>query len=341
MLPRMDERMQSVSPPQLAALVRDIFARRGMSEAHAALVADALVWAELRGMETHGVMRVPRYVEFIRKGDFNVRPSIRPTLETAACVVLDADRAAGPVAMMEGTRAACALARGSGIGFALVRATTHTAALGYYTQSAAREGFAAIAMAASMPLMAYHGARAAGVSTAPLSFAVPGEDEPLALDMASSVVSMGTLMRARASGTQLAEGSALAADGSPTTDPGAATIPLPLGGPKGSGLGLMVECLASLLTANPILAEALERTPASTHHKQNGLIIAIDVARFVAPERFREEVGRLVAGLKALPAAPGAEILMPGERGSRNAERRREALPIPAKLYAELKALAE
>lgn len=143
--------MQSVSPPQLAALVRDIFARRGMSEAHAALVADVLVWAELRGMETHGVMRVPRYVDFIRKGDLNVKASIRPTLETAACVLLDADRAAGPVAMMEATRAACDKARASGIGFALVRGTTHTAALGYYTQSAAREGFAAIAMAASMP----------------------------------------------------------------------------------------------------------------------------------------------------------------------------------------------
>jgi ureidoglycolate dehydrogenase (NAD+) len=159
--------------------------------------------------------------------------------------------------------------------------------------------------------------------------------------MASSVVSMGTLMQSRASGTALAEGSALAADGSPTIDPRAASIPLPLGGPKGSGLALMAECLASLLTANPILAEALERTPAGARHKQNGLVIAIDVARFVAPERFKEEVGRLVSALKRLPAADGAEILMPGERGSRNAERQREALPIPAKLYEELKALAE
>jgi ureidoglycolate dehydrogenase (NAD+) len=341
MLPRMDERVQSVSPPHLAALVRSIFARCGMSEAHAALVADVLVWADLRGMGTHGVMRVPRYVELVRKGDLNVQPSIRPALETAACVLLDADRAAGPVAMMEAARAACAKARASGIGFALVRGTTHTAALGYYTQSAAREGFAAIAMAASTPLMAYHGARAAGVSTAPLSIAVPGEDEPLALDMASSVVSMGTLMQARVNATALPEGAALAADGSPTTDARAASIPLPLGGPKGSGLALMAECLASLLTSNPILAEALERTAASARHQQNGLVIAIDVGRFVAPERFRQEVRRLATDLRRLPAAPGAEILMPGERGSRNAARQREALPVPAKLYEELKALAQ
>ena len=337
----MEERVQSVSPPRLAALVRDIFARCGMSEAHAALVADVLVWAELRGMGSHGVMRVPRYVELIRKGDLNVRPDIRPALETAACVLLDADRAAGPVAMMEAARAACDKARASGIGLALVRETTHTAALGYYTQSAAREGFAAIALAASSPLMAYHGARAAGVSTAPLSIAVPGEDEPLALDMASSVVSMGALAQARASGAALAEGAALAADGSPTTDSRAASIPLPLGGPKGSGLALMSECLASLLTANPILAEALERTPASKRHRQNGLVIAIDVARFITPERFREEVRRLVSALRKLPAAPGAEILMPGERGQRNAARQRDALPVPTKLYEELKALAE
>jgi LDH2 family malate/lactate/ureidoglycolate dehydrogenase len=323
-----------LAPTKLAALVRDIFVHHGMSVEHATLVADALVWAEMRGMDTHGVMRAPRYVDLIRKGELNPRPAIKAIVDTPAAVVLECDRAAGAVAMMQAVRAACEKAREAGIGLALAKATTHTGALGYYTQHAAREGYAAIALAASVPLMAYHGARAASVGTAPLSIAVPGTDEPLALDMASSLISMGALMRARATGAPIAEGAALAADGSPTSDSRKAAIALPLGGPKGSGLAFMYECLASLLTGNPILAEALA---GRGRHKQNGLVIAIDVQRFVPLADFRREVHRLAAALRKLPA--DGEILMPGERGARNAARQRDALEIDADVYAELAAL--
>jgi len=323
-----------VSPAELTSLVRDIFVRQGMSEAHAQTVADVLVWADLRGMDTHGVARVPRYLEFIRKGDLNVSPRMKTILETAAAIHLDCDRAAGPVAMMEGTRAACAKARTSGIGMVLVKATTHAGAVGYYTQSAAREGYAAIAMVASVPLMAYHGTRAAGVGTAPLAIAVPGEEEPLALDMASSLISNGALMLARRTGTPIPEGVALTARGEPTTDPETASIPLPLGGAKGSGLAFMIECLASLLAGNPILSEALA---SRGRHKQNGIVIAIDVQRFIPIEVFRKEVRKLVEALRALPA--NEEVLMPGERGRRHAARAREGIELDAKVYAELTAL--
>src|SRR5437667_23917 len=334
MVPRYD--IVPIRPELRHNLARGILERQGMSEAHAALTADVLVWADLRGMGSHGVMRVPRYVDFIRKGDLNVRPSIRRSHDAPGCVLLDADRAAGPIAMMEGMRAACEKAKSAGIGLALVKSTTHTAALGYYTQTAARDGFAGIALAASLPLMAYHGARAAGVSTAPLSIAVPGEEEPFPLHMASSMISMGALAQARRSGQSLPEGVVLTAQGEATVDAKTASIPLPLGGPKGSGLGFMAECLASLLTANPILAESLEQTPASKRHRQNGLVIAIDVARFVAPEMFRAQVARLTRGLRELP---GDEILMPGERGSRRAAQQRDAVSIPDSVYDELKTL--
>ena len=325
---------EKVAPARLAALVRDIFCRHGMSVAHATLVSDALVWAEMRGMDTHGVMRAPRYVDLIRRGELNPTPVLKRLSETPAAVVLDCDRAAGAVAMMQAVHAACEKAGNAGIGLALAKATTHTGALGYYTQHAARDGYAAIALAASVPLMAYHGTRAASVGTAPLSIAVPGEDEPLALDMASSLISMGALMRARATGAPIPEGAALAADGTPTTDARKAAIPLPLGGPKGSGLAFMVECLASLLTGNPILAEALE---GRGRHKQNGFVVAIDAARFMPLPDFTREVQRLAAALRRQPA--DGEILMPGERGARNAARNREALEIDADVYAELLAL--
>jgi LDH2 family malate/lactate/ureidoglycolate dehydrogenase len=304
----------------------------------AELVAEVLVWADRRGMTSHGVVRVPRYIDLLRSGDMNARPAMRTITDAPACVLIDADRAAGPLAMVHAMRAAMEKARAAGIGLAIVRNTTHTAALGYYTQLAARQGFAAIAFAASGPNMAYHGARAAGVSTAPLSIAVPTDGEPLALDMASGVISMGKLMHARRTGVPLPPDSALDAAGTPTVDGRAAAIPLPLGGPKGSALALMFECIASLLASNPILTEALERTPKGRRHYQNGVAIAIDIVRFVPVQTFSAEVARLARTLKSLPAQPGAEILLPGERGHRAAAR--DELDIPPTLVNEIRALA-
>ena len=332
-----------VAADALRRFTADVFARAGMSDAHAGVVADVLVWANLRGVDSHGVLRIPIYVEWIRRGDVNPTPRMEVGTETPAAVVIDADRAVGPVAMTRAMAEAVRKAREAGVGLALVRGTTHTAALGYYTQMAAREGMAAIALAASTPLMAYHGARVAGVSTTPISIAVPGgAGEPLLLDMSTSVVAMGKLLQASKTGEPLPDGAALDADGHPTTDPKRATVPLPLGGPKGSGLALMVECLTSLVLSNPIVAEVLEGTAEGKRHRQNAFALTIDIARFGDPRAFRREAERLIKVLKALPRAAGVdEILMPGERGRRTLERRtRDGIPLPPGVVDELKKVA-
>src|SRR5690349_10568951 len=343
----------TLTPPRAArapiaaseALVRfatDIFARAGMPRVDAATVADALVWANLRGVDTHGVMRIPRYVDLIENGDMNPRPAMKIRAETPASVLIEADRAAGPVAMTRAAAEAVRKARAAGVGLALARATTHTAALGYYTIGIAREGMAGIALAGSWPNVVYHGSRAAGVSTSPISIAVPG-GEPVVLDMATSVVSMGKLNQAKRTGEPIPAGWAIDAQGNPTTDPQAAQTPLAMGGPKCSGLSFMVECLASLIASNPLLAESLEDTPQGRRHRQNGFVLAIDLAQFGDPEAFRREVDRLVKALKALPLAEDTEeILMPGERGRRTMARRmREGIPLPRTVYEELRALAD
>jgi LDH2 family malate/lactate/ureidoglycolate dehydrogenase len=332
-----------VSADALRDFAAAVLARTGLSAPHAGAVADALAWANLRGIDTHGVTRLPRYVDLLQAGDMNPKPALRVVGETAAAVVIDADRAPGPIAMNEAMAAATRKARAAGIGLGLARATTHTAALGYYTIAAAREGMAAIALAASWPNMAYHGARAAGVSTSPISIAVPGGREPLVLDMGTGVVSLGRLTQARKSGTPIPEGWALDAEGRPTTDPQKAELPLPMAGPKGSGLALMIECLTSLVVANPLVSEFLEETPLGLRHRQNGLAIAIDVSRFGDPAAFRREVERTVRALKGLPRADGVdEILVPGERGARAfARRTRDGVPVPPPVWKELAALAE
>jgi ureidoglycolate dehydrogenase (NAD+) len=331
----------NLAAERLEAWVAQVFQKGGMAQEHAATVARVLVWANLRGMDTHGVVRVPRYFAWLRSGELNARPVMTTRNEAAACVLLEADRAAGPIAMNFACDLSMRKAKAAGIGLCLVRGTTHTAALGYYTHRAAQAGMAAIAFSASGPNMAYHGARAAGVSTAPLALAVPGEGEPVALDMASGVVSLGRLAQARRANEALQPGWALDAQGMPTTDPQEAKLPLPLGGAKGSGLSLLIECLASLLAGNPLLAEVLEGTPQGGRHRQNAAVIALDVARFVEPRQFAREVARLARAIKALPAQPGSEILLPGERGRRAAEkRRREGIPLPAPVLEELRALA-
>ncbi len=333
----------TVTADALRRFTRDVFVRAGMPEAGAAVVAEVLLWADLRGVDTHGVSRIPMYLRLIDDGDLNLTPSIKIRTETSAAILVDADRAAGPIAMTTAMHAAARKARDAGVGLGLVRATTHTAALGYYTLMAAEEGMAAVAFAASVPFMAYHGTRAPGVSTNPISIAVPGgERGPVVLDMATGVVARGKLVQARKTNQPIPAGWALDRDGNPTTDPQAALIPLPLGGPKGSGLSLMIELVTSLIVSNPIIAGALEGTADGHRHRQNGLVLAIDLGRFRGPDVFRSEVDRVIAALKALPRAPGAvEILMPGERGARAlAARTRDGIPLPRPVVEELRGVA-
>ncbi len=333
-----------VDAAALRAFAVEVFTRTGLSPEHAATFADVLIWADLRGVETHGVARIPWYLDLIARGDINPTPALRARAAAPACVLIEADRAPGPIAMTAAMTAAAAKAREAGVGLALVRATTHTAALGYYTQRAASEGLAAVALNASTPLMAYHGALVPSVGTNPLSIAVPGGDgPPLVLDMATSVASMGKLNQARRERQPIPAGWALDGDGNPTTDPHAADLPLPLGGPKGAGLSLMMECLTSLVVGNAILADAVG-APADARppHRQNALALAIDVTRFGDPAAFRAEIRRTVATLKSARRAPGVEILMPGERGHREHERRtRGGVPIPRAVHQALARVAE
>jgi LDH2 family malate/lactate/ureidoglycolate dehydrogenase len=335
---------KNVAASELTRFVVDVFAGAGMSRDHAAAVADALVWANLRGVESHGVVRIPRYLEMIEQGLMNVDPKPTCREPSASSIVIEADRAAGPVILTHAVRALVAKARRHGLAIAVVGRMTHSGALGFYTQKAAAEGLACIAVNSGIPLMPYHGARGAALGTNPISIAVPGEHrDPIVFDMASSAVSAGKLALARKSGMPLETGWAVDEHGDPTIDPAAAAMSAPLGGPKGSGLALMIECLASVLAGHPIVSEALRNTGDGSRHRQNALLIAIDIARFVDLGEFRAQIGQLAAALKAMPpAGDSSDILLPGERGYRAAAKRRvDGVPLPPAVIAELAVIAE
>ena len=151
----------------LHRMVAGIFTAAGCSDEHAATVADVLVWANLRGVDLHGVVRVPRYIELFKSGEAKARPAIKVQRPRASVVVVDADGAPGPVALQTAMTAAIDAARTSGIAWAAVRGTVHTGAIGYYADLAAQQGMIGVGMVAGIPNMAYHGARGAAVATSP------------------------------------------------------------------------------------------------------------------------------------------------------------------------------
>lgn len=313
-------------PADLKGYAQALLQASGFSAAHADRTADNLVWANARGTNSHGVLRIPRYVEMVEMGLIN--PTAEPTVvsQEGATAVLEAGRAPGASAMIATMDKAIEIASNMGIGWCSARNITHAGAVGYFAQRAADQGYLGIVLTASGPLMAYHGARAAGLSTNPISIAVPSKGTPLLLDMSTSTVALGKIMHAKDTGAAIPEGWAIDAQGAPAIDPAAMATLTPLGGPKGSGLSLMIEVLSSVLISNPAISSALSGGKSA----MNGVALAIKVEAFGDPDTFVQNIAALAAQLKKLPTAPGTdEILMPGERGLRLSQKRmKSGIPV-------------
>jgi ureidoglycolate dehydrogenase (NAD+) len=327
---------------ELGRFIRDALVAHGASGTDATTVADGLVWANLRGGDGHGVSRLPLYLKIIARGEIDPKAQPKLTHDRAATFVIDGGHGFGPVAMMQAIAIAVDRAKSAGVCFGLVRQTTHTGAIGRYAQWMAERGCAALIMGAGPAFMAYHGARIASLGTSPIAIAVPSGDGPIVLDMASSTISNGKILQARMTGAPLPPGTVLTGGGEATTDAGHAEILLPLGGPKGSGLGLMFEMLASVLAAAPIQARALGPEK-HKRHTQNSAILAVDIATFRPLGEFASDADTLASVIKALPRQTGFdEINLPGERSKRTeAARRKNGIPIPAKLWEELEAISK
>lgn len=330
-----------VSHRELARFISDALEASGAGANDAAEVAHGLIWANLRGVDGHGVARLPSYLAMIKRGDVDLKARPRLVRETAATFELDSGGGFGPVAMMKALAIALERRQKTGSCFGLVRDTTHTGAVGRYVQWLAERGCIGLIMVAGPAFVAYHGARIPSLGTSPIAIAVPGSGGPIVLDMATSTISNGTILQARAMGKSLPPGTVLTGEGEPTTDPQKAEILLPLGGPKGSGLALMFEMVASVLAAAPLQAPALG-SQKPRRLRQNCAILAIDVEAFRPLGDFINDADALAAILKTLPRQSGFdEILLPGERAARTeAKRRKSGIPIPRTLWAELEAIA-
>ena len=311
----------------LAHLVANIFISYGLPEPDARRVAECLLEADLRGVASHGVNRVPIYTRRLREKLVNPMPALIVQEATAIAARVDGDNGMGFVVGTKAMREAIARADIYGVGLVLAAHSNHFGMAANYLLQAVESGLAAVVLTNASPAMPVWGGRTAFLGTSPFALAVPGGRVPLLLDMATSVVARGKIRRAAQRCEPIPEGWALDDRGVPTIDAEAAYrgIVLPLGGPKGSGLSLMIEALAGVISGAAFGGEVGNQysdfqKPQNVGH----LFLAFRPDLFMLREEYATRIDMLVDRAKACPLANGfKEIMMPGESEARLAEEQR------------------
>jgi LDH2 family malate/lactate/ureidoglycolate dehydrogenase len=338
----------TVKDADLRAFVTALLERMGYSNEDAALIADGLVEADVRGITSHGTLHVPNIAKRTKLGLVNTRPNIRTLKDAASSARLDADRAPGFVAAMRAMDLAIAKAKSTGVGAVAVTNSTHYGMGARYAERAARAGMIGLALANATATMPSPGGTLALLGTNPISFAVPGEggETALCLDMGLAQVTLNAVRDAAKRGRALPEGVAAAKDGTPTTDAAKALddgFLLPFGGHKGFGLAVVVEVLAGVLTGSAIGREVgslfvdYDR-PQNTGH----FMLALDPTHFLTATEFRAKREFLVRWIKDSPRAANAgPALLPGEREyDVRRERLLTGIPLAKDTAADLGKLA-
>lgn len=337
----------TVAADQLEAFAARVLGAVGVGEADARLVAEVLVAANLEGIDTHGVSRLAIYARRTRAGLINPRPHLRWTHPAPAVALLDADNALGPVAASAGVDEAVRLAKAVGVGMVTIAHTNHAAAFSVYTERAAAQGCVAFLLGNTPPAMPPAGGKVAFLGTNPLAFAAPGpteESPPVVVDMATTLVARGNIMMAARQGKPIREGWALDREGRPTTDAQAALsgVVLPMAGGKGYALALMIEILSAVLSGaswGPHIRSP--RDDWSTPTDIGLWALAFDLAAVLPAPIYAERLGALLAEIRDVPALPGEQVRIPGERRAAiRTERRANGIPIDAATVAELDTLA-
>lgn len=303
---------------------------------HARQQVEVLIEADLRGVASHGLLRLPRILRRIASGA--TRPSATGLHEwrREAFLAVDGQQGLGPVVALAAVEELRTRVRRTGIAVAAIRNSNHIGMVGYYAEQAARSGLSMIAMSTSEALVHPWGGRRAMIGTNPIAIAVPTGGEPFMMDTATSIVSMGEIHDHANRGSSIPGTWALDADGRPTTDAVAARSGslAPFGGAKGYALGLGLELLVSSLTGAAVGTDVTGTLDDTTVCNKGDLFILMD-----GPARdFR---AYLEALRNAEPAEGFDRVLVPGERGREAREQRlREGIDLPEALWAEIEALA-
>jgi LDH2 family malate/lactate/ureidoglycolate dehydrogenase len=317
-----------VSATELERLIRGCFCGLGLSAEDCEVVAKALVYANLRGIDSHGVNRVPVYMRRVHAGLSGGSEKLTVVAQRGALCRMDAAHALGPPAAAKAMDAAVAVASELGVGLVALGNATNFGAAGYYALRAVERGMVAIVVGNAPKMMAPHGAREPFLGSNPLAIGVPmGEHDDFVLDMSSTVAARGKLRRAQALGQPIEPGVALDAQGEPTTDPAAALagVLLPLAGPKGTGLAFAITLLVGVLAGADFDDEVASIYKDDSRPQNLGqLFISIDPWAVTDRSEVGVRLDGLVQRLHALAPAPGSA--RPRYSGEGAAARARQAL---------------
>ncbi|HQU68925.1 MAG TPA: Ldh family oxidoreductase [Albidovulum sp.] len=331
-------------PEALTDYATAMFLSAGMSREDAALIAGDLVKANLRGVDSHGVSRIPMYLERLRRGLVNPRPEVKVTKVAGAVAAVDGDNGMGFIPSHIAMNAACDIAGEMGIGLAGVHRSTHFGMGACYALRAIERGYISLIFTNSSPAIAMWGGRTSFLGASPIAAGIPGgKHPPYVMDMAMTVIARGKIRLAAMKGDAIPEGLALDVDGNPTTDAAKAFegVCLPFGGVKGSVLGTLMDLLSGVLTGANFGGDVKSlyfdhSEPQNVGH----LFFAIRPDLFLSMDDFGARMDEFYARIKALPRAAGVdEIMLPGEPEQRREDqRRRDGIPVTANVIADLTA---
>jgi LDH2 family malate/lactate/ureidoglycolate dehydrogenase len=329
---------------KLAAFTAACLHALGLREADARLVAETLVASNLRGVESHGVVRLPHYATRLRNGSVKARPTITVERSGQATAMVEGDRGMGQLVALRAMQEAIALARAAGVGAVGARNSSHCGACAYFVEQAIRAGMVGVMLTHTDPIMVPPGMRKIFLGSNPIAFGAPGGDgPPVVVDMATTNVALGKVIVAKQEGKPIPPDWGVDAAGRPTTDPGAVAGLAPMAAHKGYALAMLIEILCAQLAGVPFGTHVtrmygdLEK-PRNLGH----FTLAIDIARFTDPATFRAQIDLLVREIHAAePVDPARPPLAPGEPERLTAEARmRTGVPLGEGVLAELNALA-
>lgn len=291
----------------------------------------------MRGVDSHGIIRIPFYLEGIRKDFVRPRPDVRVVEESPSITLLDGGKGLGIPVATRATDLAIDKAKSAGVGVVGVRNLGHVGMLAYYMKKVIGHDFFGFTCVNAPAVMIPWGGKENLFGTNPLAIGFPvDEGRSIILDMATSGIARFKITVAARRGKKIPEGVALDKDGKPTTDAKEALdgFMLPFGGYKGYGLVLAVEALSSALIGG-LQGKYVEKHPST----QGGFFITVmDIHRFRDYEEYKKDILHLIGNVKSCPTMDGfAEVLLPGEIEDREAEKRlKDGIPVEDETWNEL-----
>ena len=329
----------------LKEFCEEVLRAAGIPERDARIVAASLVDADLAGMKSHGVTRLNDYLLRMEQGLMAITTKIDIVRESPSTALLDANDGWGQVASERAVELVVEKAREVGSAWVGVRNSNHNGTAAYWTIKIAREGMVGICSMNTSPVMAAHGSKLPTLGTNPLSIAVPSSSgRPVVLDMATSNQARGKIILAAKNNDPIPEGWAITSEGLSTTDAREALkgSVLPLGGPKGSGLAIMLDILTGVLTGAEFGAQMPRMYDDPQPQRVGHMFSAISIEAFMPMTEFLSRMDQKEQETREGPSAPGFErVSMPGDgTHERMAMYRESGVPLTDEVYDDLLAAA-